>query len=114
MATATARPQKPKILNEEETPSTLEGWINSVEYFLLSDPAFTEFTEGQGEWEKTSGTSEHRGLTSDTTGDASKRLTAAQKHVNLKRMLGHRKILSLGYGSNVVRQGFGFTLCKQS
>ena len=81
----TIRPPKPRQLHENETITSFASWKSNILYHLSLNNEFAAFLDAT--WEKASVA--NRGLLGD--GDptpANERKTAAQKNIQLERMLG--------------------------
>ena len=86
---ANFRPPKQWVYQEDETVTSFANWKSNIKYHLSLNNDFASFLEATFTWSKKSVT--NRGLTSDADDSpiaANLRRTAAQKNIQLERMLG--------------------------
>ena len=79
------KPPKPWTLTEKETISSYSSWQSNMLYHLSLNNEFSPFIADTFQWQRS--TIANRGL-ADDAGDAADRKTAAQKNIQLERMLG--------------------------
>ena len=86
---------KQKILTESESRTTLNAWVESLQFLISNDPRFSRFIDDLKTWKPSS--VEYRGFTSDGTAG----MTANNKLINLKVLLGwisiHAPVISSSF-----------------
>ena len=85
MAEASNFGMRPRILHEDETRNSLSSWIDSLLFYLSTEPRFSRYLDDLSEWQGTS--VPHRGFRDDVKPVDNKTLTATNKATNLKIML---------------------------
>ena len=80
------KPPKQWVLTEKETISSYSSWQSNLLYHLSLNNEFSTFIADAFVWQRKSVA--NRGLTDDVAGAAADRKTAAQKNIQLERMLG--------------------------
>ena len=80
------KPPKQWVLTESETISTFCNWQSNLLYHLSLNNEFAAFIADTFTWQRKSVA--NRGLTDDVGEPAADRKTAAQKNIQLERMLG--------------------------
>ena len=88
--------RKLDVLSEDETVSSVNSWVQNMEFHLASCNEFSTFIDANFTWGPI--TVANRGLTDDPTGGSQNR-TASQKCIMLNHMIG----LIVGYCPETIR-----------
>ena len=74
MAEASNFGMRPRTLHEDKTRNSLSSWIDSLLFYLSTEPRFSRYIDDLSEWQGT--TVPHRGFINDTQPVDNKLLTA--------------------------------------
>ena len=90
---------KQQTLSENESRLSLTAWMETLTFHISNDTKFARFNDDLSEWGQSS--EPHRGFTSDETDANGSKLSAAQKSINLKMLLGfiaiHAPVISSSF-----------------
>ena len=93
---------KLRTLNENETRGTLSSWIESLIFLISNDPKFSRFIDDMKEWKSPSRL--NRGFMSDDAEINGSKMTAANKTINLKVLLGFISIHAPVISSSFIKE----------
>ena len=96
---------KLRVLGESETRTTLSSWIETLIFLISNDNKFSRFMSDLKEWKSV--TLEHRGFKADVAEVDGSKMTAANKFINLKVMLGWISIHCPVISSSFIKEEAG-------
>ena len=102
MAESGAFSTRQRVLHEGETELSLNNWIESLLFHISNEPKFSRFLEDLDTWG--AATENNRGFIADVVEVNGKKMTAQNKAINLKVLLGYIAIHSPVVSASFIKE----------